>query len=58
MTPLPKEAHAEWYTITNWQQETTCLWCGMPLFVGERVLEAYGEPFCSATCARDHQRGV
>lgn len=56
MTPLPQEARAEWCAITHWQQETICLWWGMPLFVGERMLEAYGAPIRSATCAMDHQR--
>ncbi|QEG36083.1 hypothetical protein [Bythopirellula goksoeyrii] len=40
MNSLPKAAAAQWYRITQWQLATTCQWCGMPLSVRDRVLEA------------------
>lgn len=54
MKSLPTAAGADWYHITDWQMETSCHYCGMPLLVEDQVLEAYDEYFYSVSCAWDH----
>lgn len=53
MKRLPPSAKSEHYRINNWQMECQCCYCGEPLFVGDKALEAYGNVYCSTRCAID-----
>jgi hypothetical protein len=40
------------YTIHDHTEETTCDYCGFPLYVGDKAIEdTRGLVFCSDTCA-------
>jgi hypothetical protein len=45
--PIPEK-----YPIRNRTEETTCDYCGCPLFVGEDAFEYVNEVFCSRHCCR------
>ncbi len=56
MPELPTSAMAAWYRVDDWKMETACQWCGQPLVVGDKALEAFGEIFCSLACAKTSHR--
>jgi len=58
MSSLPQSAGAQWYRIDNYQMEACCTWCGWPMDVGDRALEAFGAVFCSESCARDSRKDL
>ena len=43
------------YVIRRHGEETTCEWCGFPLYVGDRALQAGDWIYCGRTCAAEHR---
>ena len=39
------------YTIHDRSEETDCSYCGMPLYVGDKAVDADIDVFCSEICA-------
>lgn len=46
------------YVIRRHDEETTCEWCGFPLYVGDSALESADRIFCSSGCASRYREAL
>ena len=46
------------YAIRRRAEETTCEWCGFPLYVGDSALESADRIFCSSGCVSRYREAL
>lgn len=44
------------YRIRSAAEETSCEWCGFPLYVGDSAIELDDRIYCGRSCATEHRQ--